>query len=84
MNKKLTVRTENGRVRYCVLDAQQDFEKQLSEVLGIQPGYGRAVRVYEEEICVEDYYSNETIGSFAVLAIEDTALPVSLRWADVT
>lgn len=84
MNKRLTVKAESGRVLSCVLDAEQDFEEQLSVLLDIKKGYGRAVRFNEQEIRIVDYYSNETLGGFTVLSVADTTLPVSLTWTVVS
>ncbi len=83
MNKKLTVKTDDGRVRYCVLAADADEKDQLHEVMGISKGYGLSVSLYADTLCVEDYFHGDTVASMAVLSVEDTALPPSLHWTDI-
>ena len=81
MNEKWTVKDASGRLRFCVLDATTDAAEQLAAVLDIKPGYGRAVRADDAQICIVDYYTNETIGSFDIVRVEQTDLPLSLRWS---
>ncbi len=83
MNKKLTVQTEFGDRRCCVLSPEREPEEQLMEVLGFSKGYGITVELSEKYVKVIDYFHGETRGSFTIVSMEDSELPVSLTWTAV-
>lgn len=82
MNKKLTVKTEFGDLRYCVLSSERELEEQLMEVLGFSKGYGITVKLSEKHVNVVDYFHGETKGSFTIVSMENSELPVSLTWTE--
>ena len=82
MNTKLTVRAENDRVLYCVLNKDEDKEKQLGEMLNANGG-GIGVCLEEKEVRVVDYFHAETIFSYSIISLEDTEDPVSLKWTEI-
>ena len=82
MNTKLTVKAENGKVLYCILNKDEDIISQLETVLYVHGG-GLSVRIVEDEIRVMDYYHDEVVGFFTVLSREDTEEKVSLKWTEI-
>lgn len=82
MNKKLTVKNEFGKTVYCVLSDSEPYEKQLMEVLSLRPGCGFSVDFYPDFLYVKDYRTNETVGRFEVLALEETEDDVILTWQE--
>ena len=80
MNKKLTVRTEHGRLCYCVMSPCRSYDDQLSELFGIGQGGGLSARLTERGVELNDYFHAENVALFKVLSLEDTELDVSLKW----
>ena len=83
MNTKLTVKAENERILYCILNKDEDMESQLGEMLLNANGRGIGVYLEEKSIRVVDYFHAETIFSFAIISFEDTEEPVSLKWTEI-
>jgi hypothetical protein len=81
MNVKYTVKNvDNGRVLSCVLDPNENIEKQLTQVLKITPGYGIGVYVRDSLIEVTDYYHASSMAEFEILSKEPTDAPVRTEW----
>mgnify|MGYP004463252505 CR=1 FL=1 len=80
MNKKLTVMNKFGESVYCILSDCEALETQMMEVLNLKPGQGFSVSFLKEFVEVNDYYSNETVGSFQILSFVDTDETVDLNW----
>lgn len=80
MNKRLTVKTELGDLRYCVLSAEKDYEKQLEELLGVTAGAGFSVKLCDDAVKLVDYFHGETRASFEIISFEDSEEDVSLSW----
>ena len=83
MNKKLTVKTEHGNICYCVLDPDISFEIQLNELAGFSGDGGVTVRYYEDRIEFVDYFHAEVMACFPIISLEDTSLPVCLKWVKI-
>ena len=79
LNKKITVRSELGDIRYCILDPDVSYNEQLDKVAGFS-GHGLCVRFYEDRLEFVDYFHDSAMACFPILSIEDTELPVSLKW----
>ena len=80
MNKKLTVINKFGESVYCILSEYETLEKQMMEVLNLHPGQGFSVTFGKDLVEVNDYYSNETVGSFQIVSFTDTDENVNLNW----
>ena len=83
MNKKMVVKNALGKVVYCVLSSEEDYEEQLKEVFGIVPGQGFTIEIWGKEIRYIDYFHGETRAKFDILSMEDTELPVELNWKNI-
>lgn len=83
MNKKLTVRTEHGKLRRCILSGDEDLQVQLARLLAIRPGCGFSVELYPDQVKIVDYFHGETRGNLQILAFEDSDLPVTPDWVDL-
>lgn len=85
MNKKITVRNEFGKIRYCVLDGNRDFEQQLNEWQfgSAHPNGGICVCFHPTEIQFVDYFHADPMATFPILSIEDTDEDVAVKWIDV-
>ena len=81
MNIKLTVKNALGKIVYCVISPTEDREKQLSEVVGCEPGRGFSISLKEKAIDLVDYFAGETRATFEILSEEETDLPVALHWS---
>ena len=82
MNKKITVKTPNGAVRYCVLDGNASFSEQLKrDVFSISNDY--TVEYCKDKIEVLDVYHQETIAVFEVLSVEDCEMNVTHKWVHI-
>ena len=81
MNQKYTVKAPNGKTVFCILSSDTPKEEQLSTVFSLHGG-GVSVRYTDKEILVMDYFHDDPMASFPILSIEDTALPVSLKWCE--
>ncbi len=84
MNKKITVKTQIGDIRYCIIDFNQDVDNQLAQVHGHDGNHGISARLTDTQILVVDYFHDSLMGAHDILAIEDTDAPVSLKWNTVT
>ena len=84
MNKKITVKNQEGKIRYCILSGEEDLEKQFNDWYFGQghTGMGYTVHFNGTEVRVLDYYVNETRAVFEVLSIEDTDAEPVLAWMD--
>ncbi len=80
VNRKITVKAPNGKTVYCILDGGKPFDKQLSQFLGASGGID--VACDENEIRVLDLFHGDVFARFTILRIEETDLPVLLRWSD--
>ena len=80
MNKKLTVMNKFGESVYCILSDCEALETQMMEVLNLHPGQGFSVTFGKDLVEVNDYYSNETVGSFQIVSFTDTDETVDLNW----
>jgi len=83
VNKKLTAKGDDGKIRYCILSGDKDFSEQLYELFDIRKGCGFSVELYSNEIKIVDYYHGETRATLPVLSLEDTELPASLVWTAI-
>ena len=84
MNKKITVRLSDGRVRCCILAGDRDLQDQLNEWYfgAALPSGGSKLWFSPTEITVRDSIAYETVTTFPILAIEDTEAPPCLDWID--
>ena len=83
MNKKITVKTPHGKVCYAVFDKERSDSEQICELFGIDGEHGISVEFQGEQIVVTDYYHAEPMAEFDILSIDDTDLPVSLKWNEI-
>ena len=79
MNKKYIVKAPNEKTVFCVLSPDQPAKEQLAAVLQVHGG-GLSVELTDKEILVMDYFHGSPMAIFTILSLEDTDLPVSLRW----
>ena len=82
MNRKITVRTQNGRICYFIIDPRQNIASQLAKVHGDSVGHGITYDMTDTQIRKLDYYCNEVIAYHEILRAEDTADEISLQWSD--
>lgn len=82
MNKKYTVKTPIGPIYSCVLSPDRTVREQIMELFNISGGGGVSVDVNDHEFVIVDYFHGEPIAEFPILSVEDTDLPVSLKWTD--
>lgn len=84
MNKKITVRNDEGKVRYCVLSGERDLERQFNKwYFGSESAdMGYKVNLDSHEFSVVDYYVGETRVTFEVLGIDDTEEDIIEAWVD--
>ena len=82
MNKKITVRREDGTIFYCVLDGDKDLQEQFNIwYFGeAHPRNGLCVDFDGKSVDVLDYFHAEKMASFDVVAIEDTDRELLLEW----
>lgn len=80
MNKKLTVRNAFGEIVSCVLPDKQSFEQQMMDVLSLHAGCGFSVDFKTNSVVVQDYYTNETVGTFEIISFVETDESVVLHW----
>ena len=84
MNIKFTVRnTDSKKVLSCIVDGNQDIERQLETAFGIDHGHGIGVYLREKEVEISDYYHASSMAFFDILFREETTAPVDLNWTDV-
>ena len=84
MNKKITVRRSDGKVRFCVLSGERNLQEQFNEWYygAPQPDGGYSVILQTDKIKIIDYIAYDTVADFNILSIEDTEAEVSLVWTD--
>ena len=85
MNKKITVRNDQGTVCYCILSGNENLEDQFNEwYFGSKlPNGGICVRFDEKTLSVVDYFYNERMAEFDVVSIEDTDEDLMPKWFNV-
>lgn len=84
MNQKIVVRSNDGKVRYCVLSGERDLQEQFNEWYFGEPhpGHGLAVDFSSHTFKITDYFHAETRATFDVLSVEDTKEAIVLAWTD--
>ena len=84
MNKKITVRTHNGKICYFVIDPAKNISQQLAQVHGGSEGHGISYEMTETEIQTVDYYCNCVMFAHQILSVEETEEAVSLQWNPIS
>ena len=84
MNKKLTVRRDDGKVRFCILAGDVDLQAQLNEWYfgAAQPSGGYKALLENGTLRIIDSIAYETVTAFEVLAIDDTTEAPTPHWVD--
>ena len=79
MNKKITVKRDDGQVMCCVLSGDDSLEKQFNIWLfGKEfPSGGYKAKFYGNTLQILDCIAYDTVTTFEVLSIEDTAEEVA-------
>jgi len=80
LNNKITVENPHGERVFCILSSEQDYKKQMEQVVGVTPGYGMSLDIGTDVIRLVDYLHGEERARFTILSIEDTDAPVCLYW----
>ena len=82
MNKKITVRRADGKVRYCILTGDGDLQEQLNLWYfgATHPGGGYSVSFSGDRISIVDSIAYDTVATFEVLSVEDTDDAPSPHW----
>lgn len=83
MNKKITIRRDDGKVCFCILSGEKDLQVQLNEMYFHEayPSGGYAVQLDSDKLKIIDCIAYDVVTSFDVLSIEDTADLPMLDWA---
>ena len=82
MNKKITVRREDGKIFYCILAGDKNLQEQFNiwYFNEANPRHGLCVEFDGKTVDVLDYFHAEKITSFEVVTMEDTDEKVTLEW----
>lgn len=85
MNRKVTVRRDDGRVRYCILSGDGDLEEVFNLWLfgSTHPEGGYRAKFHTETIEILDCIAYETVTTFELLSVEDTDEATSPYWTDL-
>ncbi len=83
MNKKITVLTPIGNIRYCVFDSNEDYARQAEKLLGITSGDCLGVVWEDDRFCLVDLPHWDVVAPFKIISIEDCDMDVSLEWTVV-
>lgn len=84
MNQKITVKTEDGKLVFCILSGSESIEDQLNVIYfgTANPKHGTCVQYDGSQIALVDYYHADTIAKLQVVRIEDTDHTPVLQWID--
>lgn len=84
MNKKITVRRDDGKVRFCILAGEGDLQAQLNEWYfgAAQPSGGYKALLESDTLRIIDCIAYDTVTTFDVLSIEDTDAAPTPHWTD--
>ncbi len=77
MNKKITIKKNNGQLAYCVLSSDESFDEQLEKVFDLRKGCGLSAVFNDNEIIIRDYFHGENRANIEIISIEDTNEKVS-------
>lgn len=82
MNRKITVKTKEGILRYAVITGERDISSALKLFLFGEesPSGGYSVLFENGKIRIIDYISFDEVTSFDVVSIEDTDEEISKLW----
>ena len=84
MNKKITIRKDNGQTCYCILSGEKNLEDQFNSwYFGSEhPSNGLCVCFDGATLDVVDYYHAEKMTSFTVVSIDDTNENPVFEWME--
>lgn len=72
MNRKYFVE-KDGKTLFFIVDGQKDLQEELEKLFGIEKGYGLSVELWQDRIEIRNYFRADTVATFPVLKVEDTA-----------
>lgn len=73
MNLKITLYTEHGDYRYCIISKNIDITTDMEKVFNIVKGYGLSIDVYYDKIKIIDYFHGDTRAVFRIIKQEETS-----------
>ena len=84
MNKKITVKTGDNRVRYCILPGEGDLQDHFNRWLfgEEKPSGGYSAQFDGQVLRIIDSIASDTVSTFRVLSINDTDEEELPTWAD--